>query len=162
MEFLRKLVEIIIRKHRQLKRLYRAVFALACIVVFVTSYALTLPAVTLDRETAEASAGIGEFEVQGQAAPESGESGGSTEEDQSEADARSQEESEEDAGSDPELATLPTSSPSMKTWSDEPDLPTMVTIFHSPCGIAVLKVVVDRSTPVNFNFPADVRESRIP
>ena len=100
MEFLRKLVEIIIKKHRQLKRLYRTVFALACIVVFVTSYALTLPAVTLDRETAEASAGIGGFEVQGQASQESGESGGSMEEDQSEADAWSQEESEADAGPD--------------------------------------------------------------
>ena len=100
MEFLRKLVEIIIKKHRQLKRLYRTEFALACIVVFVTSYALTLPAVTLDRETAEASAGIGGFEVQGQASQESGESGGSMEEDQSEADAWSQEESEADAGPD--------------------------------------------------------------
>ena len=104
MEFLRKLVEIIIKKHRQLKRLYRTEFALACIVVFVTSYALTLPAVTLDRETAEASAGIGGFEVQGQASQESGESGGSMEEDQSEADAWSQEESEADAGPDGEEA----------------------------------------------------------
>lgn len=105
MEFLRKLVEIIIRKHRQLKRLYRAVFALSCIVVFVTSYALTLPAITLDRETAEASAGIGEWEVQGQAAPESGESDEGTDEDRDGAEAQSQEENDADPGSGTETGT---------------------------------------------------------
>ena len=105
MEFLRKLVEIIIRKHRQLKRLYRAVFVLSCIVVFVTSYALTLPAITLDRETAEASAGIGGFEVQGQAAPESGESDEGTDEDRDGAEAQSQEENDADPGSGTESNT---------------------------------------------------------
>ena len=58
MEFLQKLIEIIIRKHRQLKKLYRVIFALACVVVFVTSYALTLPAITLEKRVAQGMPGI--------------------------------------------------------------------------------------------------------
>ncbi len=58
MKFLERLIEIILREHRRLKRLYRVIFALACVVVFVTTYALTLPAISIDKETAARMAGM--------------------------------------------------------------------------------------------------------
>ena len=54
MQFLQRLIENFIKEHVRRKRLYRVVSVLACIVVFVTTYAMILPAITLDRATAEA------------------------------------------------------------------------------------------------------------
>ena len=58
MQFLQRLIENFIKEHVRRKRLYRVVSVLACIVVFVTTYAMILPAITLDRETAEEQPGI--------------------------------------------------------------------------------------------------------
>ena len=58
MQFLQRLIENFIKEHVRRKRLYRVVSVLACIVVFVTTYAMILPAITLDRATAEEQPGI--------------------------------------------------------------------------------------------------------
>jgi len=58
MNHLDKIVEHFIRVNKKLKRWKRGVSALAAIVVFVTTYALILPAVTLDVNTASTQAGI--------------------------------------------------------------------------------------------------------
>ena len=58
MQFLQRLIEIILKEHRRLKRLYRVIFVLACVVVFITTYALTLPAITIDKETAARMGGM--------------------------------------------------------------------------------------------------------
>ena len=44
--------------NRRMKRWQRVVSVLAAIVVFVTTYSLVLPAITLDKETASTQAGI--------------------------------------------------------------------------------------------------------
>ena len=80
MQFLQRLIENFIKEHVRRKRLYRVVSVLACIVVFVTTYAMILPAITLDRETAEEQPGIEveaageEIDPDGDEADESGES----------------------------------------------------------------------------------------
>lgn len=58
MQFLQRLIEIFIKEHGRRKRLYRVISVLACIVVFTTTYAMILPAITLDQETAEEQPGI--------------------------------------------------------------------------------------------------------
>ena len=58
MEFLNRIVERFIRANRKLKRWQRAVSLLAAAIVFVTTYALVLPAITLDKETASTQSGI--------------------------------------------------------------------------------------------------------
>ena len=58
MQFLQRLIENFIKEHVKRKRLYRVVSVLACIVVFVTTYAMILPAITLDREMAAEQPGI--------------------------------------------------------------------------------------------------------
>ena len=58
MDFFSKLAEQFIIANRRLKKWQRVVSALAAVVVFVTTYALVLPAITLDKETASAQAGI--------------------------------------------------------------------------------------------------------
>ena len=58
MEFLNKIVEQFIRANRKLKRWQRAVSILAAVVVFATTYAFVLPAITLDKETASTQSGI--------------------------------------------------------------------------------------------------------
>ena len=58
MDFFNKLAEQFIIANRRLKKWQRVVSALAAVVVFVTTYALVLPAITLDKETASAQAGI--------------------------------------------------------------------------------------------------------
>ena len=58
MEFLKELFYKLLQKHRRLRRIYRTFFSLACIVVFVTTYALILPALTIDRENATAQTGM--------------------------------------------------------------------------------------------------------
>ena len=58
MQFLQRLIENFIKEHVKRKRLYRVVSVLACIVVFVTTYAMILPAITLDRATAAEQPGI--------------------------------------------------------------------------------------------------------
>ncbi len=58
MNHLDKIVEHFMRMNKKLKRWKRGVSALAAIVVFVTTYALILPAVTLDVNTASTQAGI--------------------------------------------------------------------------------------------------------
>lgn len=68
MQFLQRLIEIFIKEHGRRKRLYRVVSVLACIVVFTTTYAMILPAITLDQETAEEQPGI-EVEAAGDPAP---------------------------------------------------------------------------------------------
>ena len=58
MDFFNKLAEQFIKANRRLKKWQRVVSALAAVVVFVTTYAMVLPAITLDKETASAQAGI--------------------------------------------------------------------------------------------------------
>ena len=58
MNFFNRTVERFIKTNRRLKKWQRAVSLLAAIVVFVTTYALVLPAITLDKETASTQAGI--------------------------------------------------------------------------------------------------------
>ena len=58
MDFFSRIVEQFIRANRKLKRWQRAVSLLSALVVFTTTYALVLPAITLDKETASAQSGI--------------------------------------------------------------------------------------------------------
>lgn len=58
MEFLLRLIEKIMKEHRRLKRLYKIFFVMACVVVFITTYALTLPAITLEKTIARSMPGI--------------------------------------------------------------------------------------------------------
>ena len=58
MDFFNKLAEQFIRMNRRLRQWKRVVSALAAIVVFATTYALVLPAITLDKETAQQQPGI--------------------------------------------------------------------------------------------------------
>ena len=58
MDFINKMAEKFIEANRRLKKWQRAVSVLAAIVVFVTTYALVLPAITLDKDTASTQAGM--------------------------------------------------------------------------------------------------------
>ena len=58
MEFFNKIAEQFIKANRRLKKWQRVVSLFAAAVVFVTTYALVLPAITLDKETASTQAGI--------------------------------------------------------------------------------------------------------
>ena len=58
MNFIDKMVERFIKLNRRMKRWQSAVSVMAAVVVFATTYALILPAVTLDRDTATAEPGI--------------------------------------------------------------------------------------------------------
>ncbi len=58
MSYLDKLIERFIRFNRRLKRWQRVVSVLSAIVVFVTTYSLILPAITLDKDTASTQAGM--------------------------------------------------------------------------------------------------------
>ena len=58
MQMLRKLFETYTQKRKIARQSFRTFMALASIIVFVSSYLLILPAITMDRETASADAGI--------------------------------------------------------------------------------------------------------
>lgn len=58
MKLIDKMVEYFTRLNKRMKRWQRAVSILSAIVVFVTTYALILPAITLDVDTASTQAGI--------------------------------------------------------------------------------------------------------
>jgi len=58
MDFFNRIVEQFIRANRKLRRWQRAVSLLSALVVFFTTYALVLPAITLDKETASEQPGI--------------------------------------------------------------------------------------------------------
>lgn len=58
MDLINKMVECFLKANRRLKRWQRAVSIMAAIVVFATTYAFVLPAVTLDKETASEQSGI--------------------------------------------------------------------------------------------------------
>ena len=58
MDFLNRIVERFIRANKRLKRWQKAVSVLAAVVVFATTYAFVLPAITLDQETASEQSGI--------------------------------------------------------------------------------------------------------
>lgn len=58
MNFIDKMVEQFMKVNRRMKRWQRVVSVLAAVVVFVTTYALVLPAITLDKDTASTQAGI--------------------------------------------------------------------------------------------------------
>lgn len=58
MNFIDKMVERFIKLNRRMKRWQRVVSVMAAVVVFVTTYALVLPAITLDADTASTQAGI--------------------------------------------------------------------------------------------------------
>ena len=58
MNFIDKMGEQFMKVNRRMKRWQRVVSVLSAIVVFVTTYALVLPAITLDKETATTQAGI--------------------------------------------------------------------------------------------------------
>ena len=58
MNFIDKMVERFIKLNRRMKRWQRVVSVMAAVVVFATAYALILPAITLDTDTATTQAGI--------------------------------------------------------------------------------------------------------
>ena len=58
MKLLDKMVEYFIRMNRRMKRWQRVVSVLSAVIVFITTYALILPAITLDKDTALTQAGI--------------------------------------------------------------------------------------------------------
>lgn len=58
MNFIDKMVERFIKLNRRMKRWQRVVSVMAAVVVFATTYALVLPAITLDTDTASTQAGI--------------------------------------------------------------------------------------------------------
>ena len=58
MNFIDKMVERFLKLNRRMKRWQRAVSVMAAVVVFATTYALVLPAITLDKDTATTQAGI--------------------------------------------------------------------------------------------------------
>ena len=58
MKLIDKMVEYFTRLNKKMKRWQRAVSVLSAVVVFVTTYALILPAITLDVDTASTQAGI--------------------------------------------------------------------------------------------------------
>ena len=67
MKLIDKMVEYFTRLNKKMKRWQRVVSVLSAIVVFVTTYALILPAITLDVDTASTQAGI---EVAGENEPD--------------------------------------------------------------------------------------------
>ena len=58
MEFLFKKIEQVLRLQKRWKTWQKIVAALACFTVAVTTYALILPAITLNQETANEKGGI--------------------------------------------------------------------------------------------------------
>ena len=58
MIFLDNLIEHFIKINRKMKRWQRMVSVLSAVIVFVTTYALILPAITLDKDTAQQQPGI--------------------------------------------------------------------------------------------------------
>ena len=58
MDFFNKMADMFIKANRRLKKWRRVVSALAAIVVFVTTYAMVLPAITLDKDTASTQSGM--------------------------------------------------------------------------------------------------------
>ena len=58
MNFVEKLIERFITANKRLKRWQRVVSVLSAIVVFITTYSLVLPAITIDKETASTQAGM--------------------------------------------------------------------------------------------------------
>ena len=58
MDFINRFAEQFFKANRRLKRWQRVVSLLAAFVVFVTTYAMVLPAITLDKETASAQSGL--------------------------------------------------------------------------------------------------------
>ena len=58
MNFIDKMVERFIKLNRRMKRWQRMVSVMAAVVVFASTYALILPAITLDTDTATTQAGI--------------------------------------------------------------------------------------------------------
>lgn len=58
MKLLKEIIALILKEHEKLRRLYKAATVLACIVVFVTTYVLMLPAITLDKKAASQQSGL--------------------------------------------------------------------------------------------------------
>lgn len=58
MDFFNRITERFIIANRKLRKLHKVVSVLAAIIVFATTYALILPAITLDQDTASAQSGI--------------------------------------------------------------------------------------------------------
>ena len=58
MDFLLQKIEQILRYQKRWKKWQKVVASLACVVVFITTYALILPAITMDRDEAQSQGGI--------------------------------------------------------------------------------------------------------
>ena len=58
MNFIDKMIDRFIKVNKRLKRWQRVVSVLSAVVVFITTYTLVLPAITLDKETASTQAGM--------------------------------------------------------------------------------------------------------
>ena len=58
MDFLLQKIEQILRHQKRWKKWQKVVASLACVVVFITTYALILPAITMDRDEAQSQGGI--------------------------------------------------------------------------------------------------------
>ena len=57
-EWLKKIVQYYLENHRKLSRWKKVVSIMAALVVFVTTYALILPAITVDKESSTPDKGI--------------------------------------------------------------------------------------------------------
>ena len=58
MSFLDNLIERFIKINRKMRKWKRFVSAVSAVVVFITTYTLILPAITLDKDTAQQQPGI--------------------------------------------------------------------------------------------------------
>ena len=63
MNFIDKMVERFMKLNRRMKRWKRAVSVMAAVVVFVTTYMMILPAITLDVKAASTQAGMESVET---------------------------------------------------------------------------------------------------
>jgi len=94
--WLRKMAELFLENRRKMKKWHRAVSVAAILVVFAMTYALVLPAITMDRETSDNTPGV-YVESDGK---------GSSEEHKDTDSSQSNEKDNLDAESGPETSTL--------------------------------------------------------
>ena len=102
MNFIDKMVERFMKLNRRMKRWKRAVSVMAAVVVFVTTYMMILPAITLDVEAASTQAGMESVETapaSTQAGMESVETAPEQEENKESFGAEQEEDSGSDSGS---------------------------------------------------------------
>lgn len=78
MKFWQRMAKQFLKLRKQLQKRYKAIIALAAVVVFVTTYALILPAVTEDTDTAASDPALHTETVAGQSADNGGSADGTS------------------------------------------------------------------------------------